>query len=251
LMLHHATDVGSIGDSRKLLPATANAHANLRSMTSSSSPAHSWAKRPAHVHVLLLCALTAATLLLPLAAAALPFQQQAVDWTLVPLEPEAAANLSTSCICALLNGTCTPGCCCDTACPTELIAGFESAGKCMPEGPPPQQLPYCVPAEPFAKVQTSGDAAAAGADLSCILCIPAINLCHSSSCQTCQHASIGSSHVSTSTNKHHTQVVRPTVFKHPASPACQHVCRSTCQQGTTTACSSVQQMVTSSAKCCV
>jgi hypothetical protein len=162
--------------------ATASSHANPHQMTCSSNPAHSWAQRPARGHVLLLCALTACNSLLPLAAAALPFQQQAVDWNLVPTEPEAAANLSTSCICALLNGTCTPGCCCDTACPTELIAGFKAAGNCMPEGPPPQQLPYCVPAEPFAKVRTCGGAW----QQACVACRMCMRLCPHVTHSSCQ-----------------------------------------------------------------
>jgi hypothetical protein len=120
-------------------------------MISSSCPGQRWAQHTAQPAVLLLCLLAAlCTSALP-AAAAIPFQQSTVDWTLVPDKPEAAANLSTSCICALLNGTCTPGCCCDTACPDELLQSFKDAGQCLPEGTPPQQLHYCVPAEPFAK----------------------------------------------------------------------------------------------------
>lgn len=104
---------------------------------------------------MLLLLLGAAVLgrLVPIAAAAIPFEQRPIDWSLVPDNPEAAANLSTSCICALLNGTCTPGCCCDPACPADLVQGFRAKGQCLPEGTPPQQLPYCVPAEPFAKVR--------------------------------------------------------------------------------------------------
>lgn len=124
-------------------------------MTISRSPAQPWAQHAASPgnQLLLLIPMIALTTLTPLAAAAIPFQQAPVDWTLVPDKPEAAANLSTNCICALLNGTCTPGCCCDTACPTELIQGFRDAGQCLPEGTPPQQLPFCIPAEPFAKVR--------------------------------------------------------------------------------------------------
>lgn len=123
-------------------------------MTSSRSPAQRCAQHAASPGgLLLLILLLALASLTPPAAAAIPFQQTPVDWTLVPDKPEAAANLSTNCICALLNGTCTPGCCCDTACPTELIQGFRDAGQCLPEGTPPQQLPFCVPAETFAKVR--------------------------------------------------------------------------------------------------
>lgn len=120
-------------------------------MISSSCPAQRWAQHTAQPAVLLLCILAALCTLAHPAAAAIPFQQAPVDWTLAPDTPEAAANLSTSCICALLNGTCTPGCCCDTACPVELLQSFKDAGQCLPEGTPPQQLPYCIPAEPFAK----------------------------------------------------------------------------------------------------
>jgi hypothetical protein len=125
-------------------------HDLCSTMISSSCPKQRWAQHTAQPAVLLLCLLALCTLALP-AAAAIPFQQSAVDWTLVPDKPEAAANLSTSCICALLNGTCTPGCCCDTACPVELLQSFKDAGQCLPEGTPPQQLHYCIPAEPFAK----------------------------------------------------------------------------------------------------
>lgn len=122
-------------------------------MTSCSSCS---GRHPAQQITVLLQLLSPACLLIaariPPAAGALPFQQSAVDWALVPDTPEAAANLTTSCICALTNGTCTAGCCCDAACPTELVQGFRAAGQCLPEGTLPAQLPYCVPAEPFAKV---------------------------------------------------------------------------------------------------
>ncbi|KAF6252901.1 hypothetical protein COO60DRAFT_1643641 [Scenedesmus sp. NREL 46B-D3] len=41
---------------------------------------------------------------------------------------------------------------------TSVVAGFRAAGSCLPEGPPPEQLAYCTPEEPFAKVNLpSGD----------------------------------------------------------------------------------------------
>lgn len=134
--------------------AEGSIHAQLTAvMTSSSSSARCWAQHTARRAVLLLLwTLALYGPLLPLASAAIPFQQHPVDWTLVPAKPEAAADLSTSCICALLNGTCTPGCCCDSACTADLVQSFKAKGQCLPEGTPPQQLPYCVPAEPFAKV---------------------------------------------------------------------------------------------------
>ncbi|WIA37923.1 hypothetical protein OEZ86_001300 [Tetradesmus obliquus] len=84
-------------------------------------------------------------------------------------------------MCALLNsGTCTPNCCCDPACPAAVVAGFRAASSCLPEGPPPEQLAYCTPEEPFAKVNLpSGDfyhiqKAAADADFwTQLLCIQA------------------------------------------------------------------------------
>ncbi len=129
-------------------------HAQLNAMTThSSSPAPCWAQQTARpAGLLLLSVALSIGLLAPLAAAAIPFQQQSIDWTLVPDQPKAAADLSTSCICALLNGTCTPGCCCDPACPADLLQSFKDKGQCLPEGTPPQQLPYCVLAEPFAQV---------------------------------------------------------------------------------------------------
>jgi hypothetical protein len=134
--------------------AEGGTHAQLIAvMTSSSSSDRCWAQHTARpAALLLLWSLALYGPLLPLASAAIPFQQHPVDWTLVPAKPEAAANLTTSCICALLNGTCTPGCCCDSACPADLVQSFKAKGQCLPEGTPPQQLPYCVPAEPFAKV---------------------------------------------------------------------------------------------------
>jgi hypothetical protein len=65
-----------------------------------------------------------------------------------------STSLTSACMCALLNsGTCTPNCCCDPACPPSVVAGFRAAGSCLPEGPPPEQLAYCTPDEPFAKVR--------------------------------------------------------------------------------------------------
>lgn len=213
-----------------------------------------------------LAALPAITLLLlllaaPAAHAALPFQQLAVDWSLVPDAPEAAANLSSSCICALLNSTCTPGCCCDPACPAELVQGFKAAGQCLPEGPPPQQLPYCIPAEPFAKVyyillRVVCFGVAVGVTYSmCVLCVL---LCDAASCHSITEASTtgcmavssraaaavvcqpSQDELATPSHTHHVMLWCRT----------QHTNRSTCQQGTTTACSSVQQTLTSSARCC-
>ncbi|KAF8069700.1 Tctn1 [Scenedesmus sp. PABB004] len=107
-----------------------------------------------------------------------------VDWARVPAagaEPATAANLTATCTCALLNaGACTPNCCCDPACPAPLVAGFRAAGACLPEGPPPEQLTYCTPDEPFARVNLpSGDfyriaKAPAGADFfTQLLCVAA------------------------------------------------------------------------------
>jgi hypothetical protein len=188
--------------------------------SSSKSSCCSSSKHPAQQAAALLQLLPLACLLIaariPTAAGVLPFQQAAVDWTLVPDTPEAAANLTTSCICALLNGTCTPGCCCDAACPTELVQSFRAAGQCLPEGTPPQQLPFCVPAEPFAKVRPLG----ASSSRACVASLPCARFC----CEC-----VGSS-------RQHTP--------------CVHARRSICRQVTTIAWGSGQQTQTLSARCC-
>eukprot|EP00878_Enallax_costatus_P017874 GHUV01018785.1.p2 GENE.GHUV01018785.1~~GHUV01018785.1.p2 ORF type:complete len:135 (+),score=36.56 GHUV01018785.1:636-1040(+) len=80
----------------------------------------------------------------------------AIDWTSVPATPAAETDLgSSSCICALLGGSCTPNCCCDPACPASVVAEMRAADSCLPEGPPPEQLAYCAPDEPFAKVSST------------------------------------------------------------------------------------------------
>jgi hypothetical protein len=130
-----------------------------RSGSSNSSSSRPGAWRQARLaHPLLAAVLAAGALLagVPPAAAATPFPQFPVNWTNVPDTPQPAADLSSSCICALLNGTCTPGCCCDPACPPAVVSGHRAARSCLPEGPPPEQLTYCLPDEPFAHVRWGG-----------------------------------------------------------------------------------------------
>jgi hypothetical protein len=97
----------------------------------------------------------------PPAYAAATYAAYPIDWAAI--ESAAAddssssdsnsTSLTSSCMCALLNsGTCTPNCCCDPACPAFAVEGFRAASSCLPEGPPPEQLAYCTPDEPFAKV---------------------------------------------------------------------------------------------------
>jgi hypothetical protein len=62
-------------------------------------------------------------------------------------------DLDASCICDVLNATCTPGCCCDPDCPAAAVAAFKAGDGCLPEGAPPQQLDYCVPDDSFAQAR--------------------------------------------------------------------------------------------------
>lgn len=112
-------------------------------------------------------------LLSPPAAAQLPATTSsplpptyALDWARVPDANSTGASddgggkdLEGGCICALINATCTPGCCCDPNCPPAAVGRFRaSAGGCLPSGPPPAQLDYCRPADAFARVNLpSGD----------------------------------------------------------------------------------------------
>lgn len=89
--------------------------------------------------------------------AAYSLETYPVDWSLVPPSPETPVNLTSNCICALLAGACTPNCCCDPACPASVVAEFRAADSCLPEGPPPEQLAYCTPDQPFAKVSRSAE----------------------------------------------------------------------------------------------
>lgn len=94
----------------------------------------------------------------PPAYAAASYATYPIDWAAIEADASSSSDsnntsLTSSCMCALLNsGTCTPNCCCDPACPAAVVAGFRAASSCLPEGPPPEQLAYCTPEEPFAKV---------------------------------------------------------------------------------------------------
>ncbi|GBF94811.1 hypothetical protein Rsub_07983 [Raphidocelis subcapitata] len=94
----------------------------------------------------------------PAAAQAGPPPTYPIDWAAVPAAGGAAPakDLAGSCLCDLLNATCTPYCCCDPDCPAGVVAAFQAGAGCLPEGPPQQQLDYCTPAEAFAQVNLPG-----------------------------------------------------------------------------------------------
>ncbi len=92
---------------------------------------------------------------LPGALAADGFSQYAIDWNIVSSSSTPAySDLRADCVCALLNSTCTPNCCCDPNCPAAVVEGFRAQGSCLPEGPAAQQLAYCTSGDPLAKVGT-------------------------------------------------------------------------------------------------
>lgn len=87
-----------------------------------------------------------------------------VNWTFVPVTQQAlscsgsgdsatAKNLTLNCICNLQPFQCDVGCCCDTSCPAGLTRLYQSSGTCLPEGPPPDSLMYCVAAGIMEKVR--------------------------------------------------------------------------------------------------
>jgi hypothetical protein len=90
---------------------------------------------------------------LHLAAAQIALQQYPIDWSSVHDEARPK-NLQTGCPCSLLNGTCTPGCCCDSDCPQAAVASFQSAGACLAGSSLQQELAYCTDDGPFAKVSS-------------------------------------------------------------------------------------------------
>lgn len=75
-----------------------------------------------------------------------------IDWNAVPTNPPAK-NLTANCICNLNPITCDPDCCCDTMCPAGVTAVTLANGQCLPSGPPPEALDWCVASSSVARVR--------------------------------------------------------------------------------------------------
>jgi hypothetical protein len=99
----------------------------------------------------LLLAAAVALLVQPCQSAA-SIAEYPIDWTSVPTAANPNVSIQADCICKLQSTACTPNCCCDPDCPPPVAAAWNASYACLPEGPPPDQLAYCKPADPFAQV---------------------------------------------------------------------------------------------------
>jgi hypothetical protein len=66
-----------------------------------------------------------------------------LDWVSVPAKA-SGKDLTANCICNLVQFSCDPDCCCDPDCEKAVVNATETAGACLPAGPPDETLDYCV-----------------------------------------------------------------------------------------------------------
>lgn len=79
-----------------------------------------------------------------------------IDWNAVPTTP-SPKNITSSCICDLTDNACDTGCCCDPSCPYQATNATSKLGLCLPQGPDPSTLDYCIATSSVQKVNLNSN----------------------------------------------------------------------------------------------
>ncbi len=69
-----------------------------------------------------------------------------------PPHSRTCNKFDCGCVCDLLPDACDANCCCDSACPAGVVAAVNAAGQCLPAGPAPSTVSYCVDADQFVAI---------------------------------------------------------------------------------------------------
>ncbi len=88
----------------------------------------------------------------------LPFPVPPSAATRPPLFPPSLSTVRSctkfdcGCVCDVLPGACDANCCCDVECPAAVVQAVVAAGNCLPAGPAPSTVQYCVDVDQFVGV---------------------------------------------------------------------------------------------------